>query len=767
MKKLALIIALVFLINVPAYFSDEIVVKEGESIQECIDAAHDGDIIYVEEGLYYENLVINKSIMLIGRGKVVIDGKGEKVALIEGNGVIIKNITFTNSSDAIVEIDGRNAAILNCTIYKGKYGIAANDTKIIGCTIYGCGGGIVIKNNSIIQANYIYKCGLGIEVYGNNNIIKDNTIHTSGVGLYLQNATNNIIEKCSIYKNNNNQGGIFFLDSSSNLIKECNVSYGSFGIRMIESYNNSILDSTIFKSRYGIKMEKCRENEIKRCRITSNRFGITLENCRNIEIHYNDVAHSHIYSLNAKYSTADARHNWWGNVLPRKMHILLSRIKYFPWLITPLYEDVKTELKEAEETKVKETQRHQVPSKKMFPVKIDDFDPLVDIKVAIKIKRARSMEGEKNYEIKIFIDGMKNETRLKGDVMPDFTAWQNVDDSKQAVDIKFKVGFEIKQITYDLATGNWFGDDFLGDADGYGHTKLNGVEIWFDIFYNDYDKDGLTYWEEVNIYETDPMKSDYSKDYDKDGLPIEWEDKYGFSDFVVENHSIDYDNDGLNDYEEYYMADWLADPFAKDLFIEVDYMPGYELYEESIQMLYDAFARHNITLHIDVDEELPYMERVYYRTARDFYWEYFLHENVSNPRHGIFHYFILVSYGSSKRGGHAFVGWDNCDSVLLACDYINSWRIGEGRKKAYASLFMHELGHTLGLFDDDFGGIDNESCNVPWMKGYWIYRNYKSCMNYRYAFQLVDYSDGSHGRNDFDDWSNIDLTFFKDSFYYS
>ncbi|HDN95996.1 MAG: hypothetical protein DRN29_00395, partial [Thermoplasmata archaeon] len=41
-----------------------------------------------------------------------------------------------------------------------------------------------------------------------------------------------------------------------------------------------------------------------------------------------------------------------------------------------------------------------------------DFDPLVDIKVAIKIKRARSMEGEKNYEIKIFIDGMKNETRL-------------------------------------------------------------------------------------------------------------------------------------------------------------------------------------------------------------------------------------------------------------------------------------------------------------------------------------------------------------------
>lgn len=34
-------------------------------------------------------------------------------------------------------------------------------------------------------------------------------------------------------------------------------------------------------------------------------------------------------------------------------------------------------------------------------------------------------------------------------------------------------------------------------------------------------------------------------------------------------------------------------------------------------------------------------------------------------------------------------------------------------------------------------------------------------MNYRYVFKLVDYSDGSHGENDFDDWGHLDLTQFN------
>ncbi|HEC88531.1 MAG TPA: hypothetical protein ENI52_04350 [Thermoplasmata archaeon] len=763
MKKFAFILV-ILIFAIPSYLSNEIVVENGESIQEAIDSAMEGDVIIINEGIYHENLFINKSISLKGNGKVIIDGGGKTAVTIKKEGVRIENIYFTNSNNFILY--AKNSLIQNCTFYSGKYGIISYGSVIQNCTFYKCGRGILLTKDNIFQKCHIFKCGIGIEINGKRNEIKNCSIHTCGVGIYMENSTNNFVEKSNIYKNNNNEGGIFLLNSSYNVINRCNVSYGSFGVRIMKSSHNSIISSRIFKNRYGVKMEYSQENEVKRCIIMGNRFGLTIENCKNILIEYNDITKNYMYSIDAKYSICDARYNWWGSFIPKKVHTVMSRVKYFPWLLNPLfghkciYNENLTGKREYGEEK-------DFTLKNMTFVSLNDFDPMVDVKVGMKIKRARNIGEEKRKNIEIFIEGNRNKTSFKGDKILNYTAWQNVDDEKQNIEIDIKIGLEKKHIVYDMARGEWYGDDFIGDADGYGHIKFNDAEIWFDIFYNDYDRDGLNYYEEVYIYGTNPAVSDYGKDYDGDGLPIQWEDKYGFNDFVKENHTIDYDGDGLDDYEEYYVFPKFSDPFAKDIFIEVDVMEGYEMYNESIQMLYDAFTFHNINLHIFVDEKIPYRDRVYYNDAVDIYWKYFLDENISSLKHGIYHYAIIVSYSSSKRGGHAFVGYENLDSFLLAGEYINKWRKGESRKIAYASLFMHEFGHTLGIFDDTFGGVDNESCNAPWLAGYWKYRNYKSCMNYRYAFQLVDYSDGSHGINDFDDWQRINLKFFKESFYYS
>lgn len=71
----------------------------------------------------------------------------------------------------------------------------------------------------------------------------------------------------------------------------------------------------------------------------------------------------------------------------------------------------------------------------------------------------------------------------------------------------------------------------------------------------------------------------------------------------------------------------------------------------------------------------------------------------------------------------------------------------------------------MKLLADTHGEIDNKEASKIFTRQFWKYKNYKSCMNYLYTFLILDYSDGSIRRNDFDDWSNIDLGFFKNTNY--
>ncbi len=66
-------------------------------IQDAINNASNGDTIFVYSGIYYENVVINKSINLFGETKetTIIDGEEKgNVIYICGNGVHVSNFTI-------------------------------------------------------------------------------------------------------------------------------------------------------------------------------------------------------------------------------------------------------------------------------------------------------------------------------------------------------------------------------------------------------------------------------------------------------------------------------------------------------------------------------------------------------------------------------------------------------------------------------------------------------------------------------------------------
>ena len=88
------------------FVSAEIHVFSGESIQDAIDTAPDGETIIVHDGTYIENLLIEKDIMLQsenGAGSTIIDGSLGNRSL--GSTIVIRPESNT-THHPVVEIDG-------------------------------------------------------------------------------------------------------------------------------------------------------------------------------------------------------------------------------------------------------------------------------------------------------------------------------------------------------------------------------------------------------------------------------------------------------------------------------------------------------------------------------------------------------------------------------------------------------------------------------------------------------------------------------------
>ena len=78
-----------------------IIISNGSSIQEAIDAADPGDVIYIEGGVYRESISLNKSVKLMGlndklSGPVILENPHAIKVLDVSNGAGFRNIQFKN-----------------------------------------------------------------------------------------------------------------------------------------------------------------------------------------------------------------------------------------------------------------------------------------------------------------------------------------------------------------------------------------------------------------------------------------------------------------------------------------------------------------------------------------------------------------------------------------------------------------------------------------------------------------------------------------------
>ncbi|MEM4293991.1 MAG: fibronectin type III domain-containing protein [Thermoplasmata archaeon] len=284
-------------------------------------------------------------------------------------------------------------------------------------------------------------------------------------------------------------------------------------------------------------------------------------------------------------------------------------------------------------------------------------------------------------------------------------------------------------------------------------------------------RDGLFDCEEI-LFSTSP----YSVDTDKDGLVDGWRDLDGDHRYDENEVPGEIGNPGGSCYIFYENGKYytiysgsifyecvlcfgyipgsmkeLPDPLIKDIYVEVDEMApkyiyvqigpfgfwvkvcdGHMIFPDTKKILVNYFASHNVRLHIDDGclggggEKIPHEDTT----------------KIGNiPYQGRFaqirnHVFVycLFCHDSNGHLGHASnnkitigdANWHKSVPDLLLLlgppGWAIYWFIKGDPPTCQAGIFMHELGHVLGLYPDELMGNGNG----------WGPPTHHSCMNYLY-----------------------------------
>jgi parallel beta-helix repeat protein len=158
-----------------------------DTIQEAINAAHSGDTILVNSGKYYENVVVNKSVSLIGESptNTTIDGGSGGPALhITAGNTLVSGFTIENGVYTVY-VDGCSSNIIEKNVFQGGFD-----------GIFFCHS----SNNTVDENEFsnIFDYGVLLGGYDSNTIVRDNLVEGTWYGIGIWDSSNNVVYNNSV-----------------------------------------------------------------------------------------------------------------------------------------------------------------------------------------------------------------------------------------------------------------------------------------------------------------------------------------------------------------------------------------------------------------------------------------------------------------------------------------------------------------------------------------------------------------------------------------
>lgn len=249
------------------------------SLKAAISLAEAGDTVLVKPGMYREgNLIIKKSIVIMGEGYPVLDGENRyEIFTVHAKDITITGLKFIdtgvasmNDVAAIKVLDSKRVKITGNIFSNAFFGIHFSNSSQSW-----------IENNRL-ESNALaeYEIGNGIHLWKCNDIIiHNNTIKGHRDGIYFEFVTNSLIT------NNHSEGniryGLHFMFSHNDEYRDNFFIDNGAGVSVMYTKGVKMTGNT-FKhnwgpSAYGLLLKDIRDSFVTGNKFLENSIGIYME----------------------------------------------------------------------------------------------------------------------------------------------------------------------------------------------------------------------------------------------------------------------------------------------------------------------------------------------------------------------------------------------------------------------------------------------------------------------------------------------------------
>lgn len=287
------------------------------TVSRALELADAGDRIVVTAGTYAEpTLVIRKSVVLVGEGRPILDGEGERqIMTILADSVSVSGFVFRNVGVSFVE--DRSALKVDeasyCTIRDNRF-----EESFFGIYLANSGGCRILDNELVAHAARESQAGNGIHLWYSRDVtIRGNRIEGHRDGIYFEFVEDSQVS--NNYSTGNVRYGLHFMFSDRCRYQDNVFSNNGAGVAVMYT-EDIVMRANVFEhnwgnASFGLLMKDIRDSEIRGNLFRKNSVGIVAEGSNRMDVSDNDFLENG-WAIKLMANSQDnvfARNNFVGN----------------------------------------------------------------------------------------------------------------------------------------------------------------------------------------------------------------------------------------------------------------------------------------------------------------------------------------------------------------------------------------------------------------------------------------------------------------------